>query len=170
VGYVEGHGALNFLAIDDRSLKEEAEPLHPDSILSFPFDGNGVKFPVFQSSESDEFLRVIHHSGRKWLVITDEQDHPRLVLNANTFLRAVLMDRAPVDPADFCHEPLVVTDPKTNLETVLANLQFRSRQPGRKPLHPDLVLLWTAYDRRVLTGVDLLENLLHGIAKTDLRR
>jgi hypothetical protein len=104
-----------------------------------------------------------------WVVITDPQGQPRVVLNANTFLRAVLMEGAPVDPGAFCHEPLVVTDPKAKLETVLSDLQLRSRRPGGEPLHPDLVLLWTAHEKRVLAAADLLENLLRGIATDEPR-
>ncbi|MDH3213927.1 MAG: DUF21 domain-containing protein [Myxococcales bacterium] len=164
VSHVEGRGALNFLALDDRSLEQESEPIHPDSIVSFPFTDGRAQFPAFEASSSDPFLGTIHRSRRKWVVITDDRGRPRLVINANTFLRAALMDPAPVEPADFCHEPLVVTDPKTKLEAVLSSLRLHPRLPGRKPLHPDLVLLWTAHDKRVLTGVDLLENLLRGIA------
>jgi len=164
VSHVEGHGALNFLALDDRTLDEEAEPLHPGSILTIPFANGSPQFPAFDAAPSDPFLRAVHQSHHKWVVIADERDRPRLVLNSNTFLRAVLMEPSPVDPGAFCHEPLVITDPKTRLERILSNLRLHPRQPGRKPLHPDLVLLWTASDRRVLTGVDLLENLLRGVA------
>jgi len=164
VSYVEGRGALNFLALDDRRLVEEAEPLHPDSIVTIPFDAQGARFPRFEASPADDFLRAVHRAHHKWIAITDVHGVPRLVLNANSFLRAALMDPAPVDPAAFCHEPLVVTDPNTKLEWILSHLRLRARIPGRKPLHPDLVLLWTPSDRRVLTGVDLLENLLRGVA------
>lgn len=167
VSHVEGRGALNFLALDDRYLHEEAEPLHPESILSLPFESGRVQFPVFEAALSDPFLDAVHRSRHMWVVITDPQGRPRLVLNANTFLRAVLMEGAPVDPAAFCHEPLVVTDPKAKLEAVLSDLQLRSRGPGGEPLHPDLVLLWTAQEKRVLAAVDLLENLLRGIATDD---
>lgn len=167
VSHVEGRGALNFLALDDRYLHEEAEPLHPESILSLPFESGRVQFPVFEAARSDPFLDAVHRSRHMWVVITDPQGRPRLVLNANTFLRAVLMEGAPVDPAAFCHEPLVVTDPKAKLEAVLSDLQLRSRGPGGEPLHPDLVLLWTAHEKRVLAAVDLLENLLRGIATDD---
>lgn len=165
VSHVEGHGALNFLALDDRRLDEEAEPIHPDSILSFPFGDGQPQFPAFQPSVSDPFLHAIHQSGRNWIVIEDEHQRPRLVLNATTFLRAVLMDPPPIDPCRFCHEPLVITDPETRLEMVLDNLQLRSRKPGGKALHPHLVLLWTPHERRVLTGVDLLATLLRGTSR-----
>jgi hypothetical protein len=164
VSHVEGHGALNFLALDDRHIADEAEPLHPDSILSLSFTDGHAQFPVFGSSESDPFLRAIHHSRHKWIVITDERYRPRLALNANAFLRAVLMEPDPVDPANFCHEPLVVTNPKTKLETILSAIELRSQRPGDQLLHLGVVLLWTAHDKRVLTGADLLENLLRGIA------
>lgn len=163
VSHVEGRGALNFLALDDRKLKDEAEALHPESILSLPFTDERAQFPAFDATGSDRFLRAIHQAHHTWIVITDERRRPRLVLNANRFLRAVLMEPAPVDPSSFCHEPVVVTDPNTELESILSNLQLRPWLPGRKPLHPDLVLLWTASDKRVLTGVDLLEYLLRGV-------
>ncbi|NNL84897.1 MAG: DUF21 domain-containing protein [Myxococcales bacterium] len=165
VSHVEGRGALNFLALDDRYLYEEAAPLHPESILCLPFASGEVQFPAFEAARSDPFLDAIHRSRHMWVVITDPQGQPRLVLNANTFLRSVLMEGAPVDPAAFCHEPLVVTDPNAKLEAVLSDLQLRSRRPGGEPLHPDLVLLWTAHEKRVLAAADLLENLLRGIAQ-----
>jgi hypothetical protein len=98
VSHVEGRGALNFLALDDRHLHEEAEPLHPESILSLPFASGRAQFPAFEAVRSDPFLDAVHRSRHMWVVITDPQGQPRVVLNANTFLRAVLMEGAPVDP------------------------------------------------------------------------
>ena len=164
VSYVEGRGALNFLALDDRHLEQEAELLHPDSILQLPFENGAPRFPAFSATRADPFLAAVHRSRRKWIVLTDEHHEPRRVLNANAFLRAVQMDAGPVDPSSFCHEPLVVTDPSAELETVLAELELRAQRPGGKRLHLDLVLLWTPDQRRLLTGVDVLEYLLRGIA------
>ncbi len=161
VGHVEGRGALNFLALDDRSVGQEAEPLDPGSILALPFAGDEVRFPDFESTPRDPFLQAVARSRRKWIVITDEAGQPRRVLNANAFLRAVLMD-GPVEPRSYCHEPLVVTDPATRLEAVLGRLRFRSRRQDPVPLHLNIVLLWTPDEKRVLTGVDLLEYLLRG--------
>lgn len=164
VSHIEGHGALNFLALDDRDLREEAEPLHPESIVALPFNEGRPQFPPYEADRTSPFLQTIHASRRKWIVITDGRDHPRLVLNANTFLRAVLMEGRGVDPALYCHEPLVVTDAATKLEAVLGEIELQARRPDGQALHPTLILLWTPMDKRVLTGVDLLENLLRGIA------
>jgi CBS domain containing-hemolysin-like protein len=164
MSHVEGQGALNFFALDDRNVREEAEPLHTDSILSLPFVNGRTQFPVFETTLSDPFLHAVHRSRHKWVVITDDRDWPRTVLDADTFLRSVLMEPAPIDPADFCHHPLIVTDPSTKLEVVLSGLGLSSRHVDGQPLHPDLVVLWTDQEKSVLTGVDLLEHLLRGVA------
>jgi hypothetical protein len=163
VSHVEGRGALNFLALDDRDLREEAEPLHPGSILALPFVGNRPEFPSDAAERTHPFLQAVHASRRKWIVLTDPGHHPRFVLNANTFLRAVLMEGSSVDPMIHCHEPLVVTEPETKLEALLGDIELRARRPGGQALHPTLILLWTPEDKRVLTGVDLLETLLRGV-------
>lgn len=164
VSHVEGHGALNFLALDDRRLAEEAELIDPDAILALPFEGGRPRFPDFEATAGDAFLAALHRPRRNWIVIVDDQQHPRLVLNVNSFLRAALMEPAPVEPIDFCHEPLVVTDPAARLEDVLGHLELHERWPSRTPLHPNLVLLWAPGEKRLLTGPDLLEYLLRGIA------
>ncbi len=163
VSHVEGRGALNFLALDDRSLGEEAKPLHAESILPLPCADGRVEFPAFEPTSSDPFLQAVHRSRRPWVVVTDEGARPRTVLDANAFLRAVLMEPRPVDPADFCHDPLVVTDPATKLEAVLSTLEMRAGRAGGRALRPNLVLLWAPSEKRVLTEVDLLEYLLRGI-------
>lgn len=164
VSHVEGRGALNFLALDDRDLSEEAEPLHPESIVTLPFVGDRPEFPAYAAEPTHPFIQRIHASHQKWIVVTDEGHHPRLVLDANTFLRAVLMEGSSVDPMLHCHEPLVVTDPGTKLEAVLEEVELLARRPGGQALHPTLILLWTPKDMRILTDVDLLETLLRGVA------
>lgn len=135
MSHVEGQGALNFFALDDRNVGEEAEPLHTDSILALPFVNGRTEFPVFEATLSDPFLHAVHRSRHKWVVITDDRDWPRTVLDADTFLRSVLMESGPIDPADFCHHPLIVTDPSTKLEVVLSGLGLSSRHVDGQPLH-----------------------------------
>jgi hypothetical protein len=164
VSHVEGRGALNFLALDDRTVGDESGPVDPESIVSVRFEGERPCFPPVAPSADDPFLSAVHRSRRKWVVLTDPSGAPRAVLNADPFLRAVLMEAPPVDPAGFCHEPIVVRDAATRLEAILRQIELLSRWPGGTARHPKVVLLWTEAERRVLTGVDLLENLLRGIA------
>jgi hypothetical protein len=106
----------------------------------------------------------VNASRCKWVVITDTRHHPRLLLNANSFLRSVLMEGNAHDPMRHCHQPLVVTNAETKLETVLlGEIQLHARRPDGEGLHPTLALLWTPHDKCLLTGADLLEYLLRGV-------
>ena len=89
---VEGHGASNFLNLDDISALEEGSPLHPQSIISLPFDGTNVRFPAITPSATDHFVQQIHGSKEKWVVITDEEHVPHVVLDADGFLRELLVE------------------------------------------------------------------------------
>lgn len=166
VSHVEGRGALNFLALDDRHLGQEAGPLEPASVVSLPTIGGRVRFPPFQASATDPFLVQIHRSLRTWIIIIDDEGWPRLVLNASAFLRSVQMNAGSVDPYDFCHEPVVITDPARKLESVLSEIRLQARRPGGDMMYFGPVLLWTPEDKRILTGAHLLRNLLRGIAES----
>lgn len=168
VSHVEGRGALNFLDLDDRVLGEEAEPLDPEAIVAVPFVGGRPALPAFTTDPESAFLRRVHAARREWVVLTDEAGTPRLVLNANSFLRAVLMEGNRVDARLHCHEPLVVTDPETKLQTVLEGLELVAPRSPEMALHPRLVLLWMPRDKRVLTDVDLLETLLRGVVRREV--
>lgn len=161
VDYIEGIGALNFLEIDDLSALEEGENIDPASIVMMQSDIDLPRFPEFNRDVNDPFLRQINASGRKWVVLTDETGAPRLLLDADEFLRAALFQEGGVDPYDYCHRPIVITDVETPLGEVLHGLQ--QSKTGRKGvIDNDVVLVWG--DRpRIITGADLFDRLLLGI-------
>ena len=161
VDYIEGIGALNFLEIDDLSALEEGENIDPASIVKMPSDIDLPRFPEFNRDVNDPFLRQINASSRKWVVLTDETGAPRLLLDADEFLRAALFQEGGVDPYDYCHRPIVITDVETPLGEVLHGLQ--QSKTGRKGvIDNDVVLVWG--DRpRIITGADLFDRLLLGI-------
>ena len=43
-----------------------AEPLHPDSILTIAFDEQGARFPSFEASPADDFLRAVHRAHHSY--------------------------------------------------------------------------------------------------------
>ena len=87
---LEGLGALNFLAIDDLAVVHEGERLDPRSVISLPCVAERPALPDFEASPEDPFLQSIEASGKKWIVITDEQGEPRFVLDSDAFLRGAL--------------------------------------------------------------------------------
>jgi hypothetical protein len=167
VDRLEGIGALNFLALDDIAVTHEGEYVDPDSIISLPTKNGEPVFPEFNCQNQDAFLRDVNSSGKKWVIITDENNQPGLVLNANAFLREALFGKERVNPYVFCHRPIIVTDSQTLLGKVLSRLRVNPKSEIDDVVDDDLILIW-AEEKRVITGADILGRLLRGIAMRDL--
>jgi len=165
VSELEATGAINFLALDDLPSGLEGEPISPASILSLPFDSDRPRFPAFTPSAADPFLKQLEASGKKWVIVIDQHSEPRLVLNADAFLRDVLLSGIASDPSHRCHRPLVVRDANQPLGRVLGDLTVHSERPDDDVVDQDLILVWTPQHRRIITGADILGRLLRGIAR-----
>lgn len=164
---IEGMGALNFLDFDDLLPTQEGEPLHPLSVIELPQKDGMPCFPNYKPVATDSFIKQVNASGKKWIILTDSSGEPRLVLNANAFLRAALLNDEPVDPSQFCHKPILVRDEKTLLGRVLPRLRVKPERAADDVIDDDLILLW-ANEKRVITGADILGRLLRGIALRDV--
>jgi hypothetical protein len=160
---LEGIGAMNFLALDDLLVSQEGEVVDPRSIFSLEFKGERPLFPQYKRSKSDPFLQKIAESGKKWVILTDSKNIPRLVLNSNAFLRKVMFSPDPVDPYSFCHKPIVAKDLNILLGSVIAKLEFSPSYEGADIIDHDLILIWGS-EKRVITGSDILGRLMRGIA------
>lgn len=161
---VEGTGAINFLSLDDYRITEEGEQINLDSIISLPTSDEQVIFPDYKATADDEFIQLINKSGEKWIIFTDDHQEPKLVLDADGFIRAVLMlERHENSIEDFCHFPLVIKDESTNLGIILKVLKRDVEKNSETPIDLDVVLYWTESDRRIITGADLFGRLLKGI-------
>ncbi len=161
VGRVEAIGATNFLALDDLVVQDQGQPLDPASILQLPFDGDRPVFPAIDRAQDDPFVRKLAASRQKWVVLTDETGKPRLLLNANAFLRDFLILGSDSSPGDYCHQPAIVTRPTETLDTALGILAtLRGQDAG----HDETVmLLWSPGMKRMITGSDVLRCLLAGM-------
>lgn len=168
VDHLEGIGALNFLALDDIVVTQEGEHIDPNSLISLPIKDGKPVFPDFESSTSDPFLLSINRSGKKWIIILDEQEQPYMVLNANAFLRQALFSQERINPYAFCHRPIIVTDPKTLLGKVVAKLKVYPKSDIDDVVDDDLILIWSS-EKIVITGADILGRLLRGIAMRDIK-
>ncbi len=165
ISHVEAVGAINFLALDDLPMGQEGELLDPLSVFRLVFHNGRPVFPEIKRSVDDPFLRQIAASGKKWIVLVDETDEPRLVASAAVLLRAALFDEGPFEPFRWCHRPLVVRDPKSPLGQTLTRLIVRPERPGDDVIDEDLILVWGKDKQRIITGSDLLGRLLRRIAR-----
>lgn len=167
VDRLEGIGAMNFLALDDIVVSQEGEHVAPGSVIILPMKDGMPLFPKFERRATDPFLLDINRSGKKWVIIVDEQDRPCMVLNANAFLRAALFGQGTINPYLFCHRPIVVEDSRTLLGKVLSRLKTTPGSVVDDVIDEDLILIWSD-ERRVITGADILGRLLRGIALRDI--
>lgn len=163
VDAIEGIGALNFLQIDDIAVCNEGETLDPDSIIELPTHLDLPILPDFKSSADDPFLQQVQRSGHKWVVLVNQQQQPLVVLDADGFLRAALFTPLTnFQPYDYCHRPILVTNPQLPLGDVLGKLKRSRDTHCDDVIDHDIILLWSE-QRRVITGADILGRLLKGI-------
>ncbi len=162
VDHVEGIGAMNFLDIDDLSAMEEGELVDPDSIIKLPVDVDLPRIPLFTRSVDDPFLKQVHASKKSWVILANHEGEPRLVLDADGFLRSALLSDQGTNIYDYCHRPIVIRDAGQSLGSIIFKLKAASRSPDDGVLENDVVLVWTD-ERRIITGADLLGRLLKGI-------
>ncbi|MCG6936760.1 MAG: DUF21 domain-containing protein [Gammaproteobacteria bacterium] len=163
ISRLEGIGAMNFLKLDDIVVTQEGVQIDAESIISLPVKEGMPVFPDFEPDANDTFLSSINRSGKKWVIIVDQQNQPCMVLNANDFLRDAIFSKRPTRPYNYCHRPVIVTDVNTLLGKVLTKLKVNEKAGDDEVIDNDLILIWSS-EKRVITGTDILGRLLHGIA------
>lgn len=161
---VEGQGALNFLALDDVPLKDEGEPIDPRSIIKMSFNNNRPVFPEIKPTISDEFLKRIHLSGKKWIVIVDSKNEPKMVVDSDEFIRDALFNSERFNPYWHLHRPIIARSSSTTIGDVIPFLKVKPEHSEDDVIDQDVILLW-GEDRRVITGADVLGRLLRGIVR-----
>lgn len=161
---VEGTGAINFLTLDEYMITEEGEEINLDSIISLPSNKDKVILPIINTSDYIDFIRLTNQSGEKWIIITNDRQEPKLVLDADGFIRDSLVNNSgKCGILEFCHRPVVIKDPSTNLGLLLKMLKTNVEKNSEGPIDLDVVLFWTERERRIITGADLFGRLLKGI-------
>jgi hypothetical protein len=166
VGQLEAIGALNFLDLDDIIVVDEGESIDPRSVITLPIERGRPLMPKFERSPNDPFLRELNSSGKKWVIIVDNSGRPSFVLDAHHFLRDALFNAAMVDPQIHWHRPIIVTDLRTPLGSVIGRMKVKQEHAEDDVIDNDLILVW-GEQKRIITGADLLGRLLRGIVTQD---
>lgn len=162
VDRVEGVGALNFLSIDDQPVSRLGEDVDPASVVQLELDDSGdLVFPPYESIPDDPFLQRLQRSGRKWVILTGTDGEPRLVLDADGFLRDALFRAAQEPVPTYCHRPIVIRE-ETKLGAVIGRMTVRAEADHDHVIDQDILLVWSQAPR-IITGADILGQLLRGI-------
>jgi hypothetical protein len=159
---MEGRGALNFLAIDDLPVTEEGELIDPKSIISMDFKNDRPIFPNINPLASDEFLKQVHASGKKWIIIADPTGEPKMTLNSDSFLREAIFNYPDFNPYLHCHRPIIVRDKLKRLGETIPGFKVHPERSDDDVIDEDIILFW-GEQKRVITGSDILGRLLRGI-------
>jgi CBS domain containing-hemolysin-like protein len=160
---LETMGAINFLAIDDVRIKEEGEMINPKSIIQLETTPEGLpEFPPYEFVSEDPFLRKINASQEKWVILTNPDGDPLLVLDADQFLRDALYKEERKSIYTYCHRPIVVVDEQTKLGEVMLKFKVSARSKEDDVVDNDIILFW-GREKKIVTGADILGRLLRGI-------
>jgi metal transporter CNNM len=169
VGQLEAIGALNFLDLDDILVVDEGESIDPRSVITLPIENDRPLVPKFERSPDDPFLRTLNASGKKWVIIVDTAGRPSFVLDAHHFLRDSLFNPASVHPETHWHRPIIVTNIRTPLGSVIGRMKVKAEHPEDDVIDDDIILVW-GEQKRIITGADLLGRLLRGIVTQETNR
>lgn len=164
IARMEGQGALNFLELDDVPFAEEGEEVDPRSVVRLPFENDRPEFPSIEPHGTDEFLRRLHSSGKKWIVVVDDREEPRLLINSDELIRDAIFNPASFNPYRHCHRPIVTQREHAKLGELLQRLTVVPRHGEDDVVEYDVILLW-GDQKRVITGSDILGRLLRGISR-----
>ena len=167
VEHVQGVGALNFLQVDNITVNEEGEIIDPNSMLVMPCKLDLPLLPEQGSEGFTNFVNQVNASGHKWVLLLDEARNPLLMLDADGFIRATLVDNAPCDPYVFCHRPLIIEDENCTLGDAMQRLKITQDIDANSDevLHADVIVVWSSTSPRLITGADILGRLLKGIGR-----
>ena len=160
---VEGKGALNFLEMDDLPVIQEGEIIDPATIIQLPFDDDTPIFPNIKPSVKDPFLKLIQEPQKKWIIITDDTNEPRYIMNAHEVIRSALFDTT-FTPLQYCHHPIVVKDENATLGKIIPTLKVQPECIEDDVIDKDTIIFWGS-QKRIITGSDLLGRLMRGIVQ-----
>ncbi len=163
IDHIEGTGAINFFSLDDLTVTQEGEKINPDSIIKLKSHNGTLIFPRYEASYEDEFIKKIIKSDEKWIIFTNENNEPELVLDADGFTRSELFSQRLDGIEKYCHVPLIIRDEKTNLGILIKNLRDEFHIESDSPIEKDIVLIWGLEYKGIITGADILGRLLKGI-------
>ena len=159
IGAFEGKGAVNFLVLDSRRVGDEGSILAPRSIVQLTAVDGRLALPAPGTPGWNAFVAQVQASEKRWVVLTDPDGAPHLLLDGNRFLRTALSaSEGNIDPRDYGVEPVVTTNPNDTLEGVLTNGKLaESDAPER-----GVILLW-GEQKRIITHSDVLKRLFEGV-------
>jgi hypothetical protein len=109
-------------------------------------------------------MQQVNISGKKWVILVDAENEPRLAMKADEFLRDALLGGGMVNPYTHCHRPIILRDGKIPLGEAIPLFRVDAVKKGDDVIDNDLIIVWSG-EKRIITGADILGRLLRGISR-----
>jgi len=172
----EGKGAINFLHLDDKSLDEVSSKVDENTIYEFPkssSDDNDLTLPEFGSVEHLNFVKSLRNHSAKRAILTDSKNRPYYVLDTSAFLSRLtgnIATDSTVSLKYYCIRPAFLSDPKQKLDQVLSKFVVEADARDAHTVDRDVILFHKNDSMYILTGTDILGQLLKGIATVEYQK
>jgi len=172
----EGKGAINFLHLDDKSLDEVSSKVDENTLYQFPQAANDKEelvLPEFGSVEHLNFVKALREHSNKRAILTDTENRPYYVLDTSAFLSRLtgnIATDSTVNLRYFCIRPAFVSNPKQKLDQVLSKFVVEADARDAHTVDRDVILFHKDDEMYILTGTDILGQLLKGIATVEYQK
>jgi Mg2+/Co2+ transporter CorB len=158
----EGRGAIEFLKLDDRFVKDVGKKVELNQLLALNFKNGRLLKLDFKPEPEDPFIKSLLDCSHEWMIIKDQQDAPQLALDVACFIKAVFRTQKCLNVSDYCVKPIVVTDKDTKVSTILNHFVVPS-EPINKiscSRKATVVVNWQGKNQKILTSDDLMTLIL----------
>ena len=162
ISLAEGRGAIEFLKLDDRLVKDVGTNIEKYQILEGNFmEGQLLKID-FKPVPSDPFIVKLLNCNKEWMIVTDQHGLPLLALDVACFVKAVFASQKMLNVRDYCVKPMVVTESEIKVSTVLKNFVVPNIDCNQVSCSAGntVVLYWGSEGRKILTSDDLMSLIL----------
>ncbi len=161
---IEALGAIHFLELDDRKIKNVGDVIQESSLVKLDFKNNEIPDIKFKKNSEDEFLKKLHKTKMERCILVDEKNNPQYVFDVDGFFRDLFMNKTETKFENFCHKPCIITKEETLVGEVLKSFTFSSQKKS-EILEHQVVLFWTKNHKRILTSDDIVHLLMQEIGE-----
>lgn len=158
----EGRGAIAFLKLDDRFVKDVGTKLEAAQVLPCKFKKDQLSKITFKPTPTDAFISKLLVCNKEWMILTDTEGRPQLALDVACFVKAVFAKQEALNVRDYCVKPMIVTNSKIKVSTVLKHFVMRTKECNKVSCSSgtSVVLFWQGKTKKILKSDDLMALLL----------